>query len=167
MMHICVSYLGLSPDRRHAIISNHVGKLLVEHPGTTLSEIQIRVLTSFSVKKMRMKMTSARRRRVHASVNCNTLLVHIMAWATIKSQTILEPINCWLRSRSRTKNKKVIFKHIQQLSKPSRIIYYLWQMKCESMYQYIHFTNCVWKCCLQRGSHVVLTSMSWLHPMFG
>ena len=27
-------------------------------------------------------------------------------------------------------------------------------------------TNCVWKCCLRRGSHAVSTSMRWLHPMF-
>ena len=47
MMHICVDYLenldnGLSPDGRHAIISTNVGKLLTEHAGTNLSEIQIR-----------------------------------------------------------------------------------------------------------------------------
>ena len=36
---------GFSPDRRHAIISTNVGKLLTEHPGTNLSEIQIRILT--------------------------------------------------------------------------------------------------------------------------
>ena len=60
----------------------------------------------------------------------------------------------------------VVSKHILQVSKPSRIIYYLWQMKFESRSQYIHLTNCVWKCCLQCGSHVVSTSMSWLHPMF-
>ena len=55
MMHICVDYLGdfrldnvLSLDRRHAIISTSVGKLLTEYPRTNLSEIQIGILTSFS-----------------------------------------------------------------------------------------------------------------------
>ena len=51
------------------------------------------------------------------------------------------------------------------LSKLSRIIYYLWQMKFESRYHYIHLTNCVWKCCLRRGSHAVSTSKRWLHPI--
>ena len=58
MLHIRVAYLGDSPDRRHAFISSNVGKLLTEHPGTNLSEIQMRILTSVSFKKMRMKVTS-------------------------------------------------------------------------------------------------------------
>ena len=65
---------GLSPDRHHAIISTNVGRLLTEQPGTNLSEIQIKTLTSFSFKKMRMKMTSAKRRCMHGSVNCNLLI---------------------------------------------------------------------------------------------
>ena len=89
MMHIYVSIIqviprldnGLSPDRHHAIISTYVGKLLTEHPRTNLSEIQIRILASFSFKKMRMKMTSAKLRRMQASVNSNTLLVYIIACA--------------------------------------------------------------------------------------
>ena len=50
MMYICVDFVviprldnGLSPDRRHAIISTNFGKLLAENPGTNLSEIQIRI----------------------------------------------------------------------------------------------------------------------------
>ena len=81
MMRIRVDYLGDSPDWRHAIISSNVDKLLTEHPGTNLSEIQIRILTSFFFKKMRMKITSEKRGRMHASVNYNTLLVYIMACA--------------------------------------------------------------------------------------
>ena len=81
MMHIRVDYLGDSPDRRHTIISSNVAKLLTEHPGTNLSEIKIRISTSFSFKKMRVKMTSEKRGRMHAAVNCYSLLVYTMACA--------------------------------------------------------------------------------------
>ena len=66
--HICVSRLtiigsdnGLSPDRRQAIIWTNVGLLLIGPLGTNFSEIVIEILT-FSFKKMRLKVSSAKRR---------------------------------------------------------------------------------------------------------
>ena len=66
--HICVSKLtiigsvnGLSPDRRQAIIWTNVGILLSGPLGTNFSEISIEILT-FSFKKMRLKVSSAKRR---------------------------------------------------------------------------------------------------------
>ena len=66
--HICVSKLtiigsdnGLSPDRRQAIIWTNDGLLLIEHLGTNFSEILIEILT-FSFKKMRLKVSPAKRR---------------------------------------------------------------------------------------------------------
>ena len=66
--HICVSKLtiigsdnGLSPDRRQAITWTNVGILLIGPLGTNFSEILIKILT-FSFKKMRMKVPSAKRR---------------------------------------------------------------------------------------------------------
>ena len=63
---ICVSRLaiigsdnGLSPDRRQAIIWNNDRILLIGPLGTTFSEILIKILT-FSFKKMRLKVSSAK-----------------------------------------------------------------------------------------------------------
>ena len=66
--HICVSKLiiigsdnGLSPDRRQAIIWTNSGILLIGPVGTNFSEILIEILT-FSFKKMRLKVSSVKRR---------------------------------------------------------------------------------------------------------
>ena len=68
MTHICVGNLtiigsdnGLSPGRRQAIIWTNAGILLIGPLGTNFSEILIEILT-FSFKKMRLKMSSAKRR---------------------------------------------------------------------------------------------------------
>ena len=68
MTHICVGKLtiigpdnGLSPERRQAIIWTNAGILLIGPLGTNFSEILIEILT-FSFKKMRMKVSSAKRR---------------------------------------------------------------------------------------------------------
>ena len=66
MTHICVGKLtiigsdnGLSPGRRQAIIWTNAGILLIEPLGTNFSEILIGIQT-FSFKKMRLKMASAK-----------------------------------------------------------------------------------------------------------
>ena len=64
--HICVSKLtiivsdnGLSPGRRQAIIWTSAGILLTGPLGTNFSEILIEIIT-FSFKKMRLKVSSAK-----------------------------------------------------------------------------------------------------------
>ena len=66
--HICVSKLtiigsdnGLPPDRRQAIIWTNAGLMLIGPFGTNFGEILIEILT-FSFKKMRLKVSSAKRR---------------------------------------------------------------------------------------------------------
>ena len=66
MTHICVGKLtiiasdnGLSPERRQAIIWTNAGILLIGPLGTNLSEILIEIQT-FSLKKIRLKMSSAK-----------------------------------------------------------------------------------------------------------
>ena len=66
--HICVSKLtiigsdnGLSPDWRQAIIWTNAGLLLIRPLGTNFSEILIEILI-FSLKKMHLKVSSAKRR---------------------------------------------------------------------------------------------------------
>ena len=64
--HICVGNLaiigsdnGLSPERRQAIIWTNAGILLIGPLGTNFSEILIEIQT-FSLKKIRLKMSSAK-----------------------------------------------------------------------------------------------------------
>ena len=65
MTHICVTKVtiivsdnGLSPVRRQAIICYNAGILLIGSLGTNFSEIEI---VTFSFKKMRLKVSSAKR----------------------------------------------------------------------------------------------------------
>ena len=64
--HICVGKLtiigsdsGLSPGRRQAIIWTSAGIVLIGSLGTNFSEIVIEIIT-FSFKKMRLKVSSAK-----------------------------------------------------------------------------------------------------------
>ena len=66
--HICVNKLttigsdnGLSPGRRQAIIRTNAGILLIRPLGTNFSDFLVEILI-FSFKKMRLKMSSAKRR---------------------------------------------------------------------------------------------------------
>ena len=68
MTHICISKLniigsdsGLSPSRRQAIIWTYAEILLIRALGTKFSEILIEILM-FSFKKMRLKVSAAKRR---------------------------------------------------------------------------------------------------------
>ena len=79
MTHICVSKLtiigsdnGLSPGRRQAIIRTNAGLLLIGPLGTNFSEILMEILT-FSFKKMRLKVSSAKRRPFYLGLN---VLIH-------------------------------------------------------------------------------------------
>ena len=67
-MHICVSDLtsigsnnGLSPGRRQAIIITNAGILLIRPLGTNFSGFLVEILL-FSSNKMRLKVSSAKRR---------------------------------------------------------------------------------------------------------
>ena len=73
--HICVNDLtsigsdnGLSPDRRQAIIRTNAGILLIRPLGTNFSEFLVEVLI-FSFKKMRLKVSSAKRRSFCLGLN--------------------------------------------------------------------------------------------------
>ena len=74
--HICVSKLtiigsdnGFSPHRRQAIIWTNAGISLIGPLGTNSSEILIEILT-FSFKKMRMKVSSAKWRPFVSASMC-------------------------------------------------------------------------------------------------
>ena len=78
MTHICVSKLtiigsnnGLSPDGCQAIIWTNARLLLIGPLGTNFSEFLIKILT-FSFKKMRLKVSSAKRRQFCLGLNVLT-----------------------------------------------------------------------------------------------
>ena len=76
--HICVGKLtiigsdnGLSPERRQAIIWTSAGILLIGPLGTNFSEILIEIQT-FSLKKIRLKMLSAKSSSFRLGLNVLT-----------------------------------------------------------------------------------------------
>ena len=76
--HICVSKLtiissdkGLSPGRRQAIIWTNAGILLIRTIRTNFSKILIEIQT-FSLKKMRLKMSSMKRQPFCLGLNVLT-----------------------------------------------------------------------------------------------
>ena len=88
MTHICVGKLtiigsdnGLSPGRRQAILWTNAGLLLIGPLGTNFSEILIKILT-FSFKKMRLKVSSAKRRPFCLGLN-------VLNVSTIRSWTVI------------------------------------------------------------------------------
>ena len=116
--HICVSYLtiigsdnGLSPGRRQAIIRTNAGILLIRPLGTNFSEILIKILI-FSLKKMRLKVSSAKRRPFCLGLNVLMTSHHgITSWlepataiiwsidSTFRPRTyaaLRERVNCFL-----------------------------------------------------------------------
>ena len=81
MLHICIDDLtingadnGLSPGKCKAIIRTSAGILLIGPLGTNFSEILIAILT-FSFKKMRLKVSSAKWRPFCLGHNVLTLNV--------------------------------------------------------------------------------------------
>ena len=84
--HICVcnwtiigSDNGLSPGRHQAIIWTNAGILLIEPLGTNFSEILIGI-QSFSFKKMRLKMSSAKWRPFCLGLNVLILIKKLTAF---------------------------------------------------------------------------------------
>ena len=80
--HICISDLtiigsdnGLSPGRRQAIIRTNAGVLWIRPLGTNFSESLIEILL-FSFKKMRLKVSSAKRRPFCLGLNVLSLGDH-------------------------------------------------------------------------------------------
>ena len=102
-MHICVSKLttigsdnGLSPSRRQAIIWTNAGILLIGPWGTNFSEISIQILT-FSLKKMRLNVSSEKRRPFCLGLNVLRYIIIILSihkcHTQIKSSWNVEHVN--------------------------------------------------------------------------
>ena len=83
MAHICVGKLtivgsdnGLSPERRQAIIWTNAGILVIGSLGTNFSEILIEIQT-FSLKKIRLKMSSVKCCSFRLGLNVLTIDIQI------------------------------------------------------------------------------------------
>ena len=95
--HMCVSKLtiigsdnGLSPGRRQAIIWTNAGILLIGPLGTNRNEILIEIQT-FSLKKIRLKMSSAKCCSFRLGLNVLTL-IHVSNRGTRKYPSVLVTI---------------------------------------------------------------------------
>ena len=89
MTHICVSKLtiigsdnGLSPGRRQAIIWTNAGILLIGPLGTNFSESLIKIHT-FSFKKMRLKVSTAKWRPSCLCLNVLKGAPAVVCWITV------------------------------------------------------------------------------------
>ena len=110
MTHICVGYLtiigsdnGLSPGRHQAIIWITAGILLIGPLGVNFSEILIEIKT-FSFKKMRLKVSSAKRRPFCLGLNVLrhgwVITCHIKQWMRLPIHAPVS-VNCVLWKRPR------------------------------------------------------------------
>ena len=111
MTHICISKLtiigsdnGLSLGRCQAIIRTNAGILLIRPLGTNLSEILIEILI-FSFKKMRLKVSSAKRRPFCPGLNVLTKCIR---------QCCL-PNKCWPFNSSLNVLTHLVLEHSQQI----------------------------------------------------
>ena len=100
--HICVSKLsitgsdnGLSPDRRQAITWTNAGVLLIGPLGTNFSEILFKIPT-FSFKKMRLKVSSAKWRPFCPGLNVLTMLHNYKPFFLAEMHTLLHQLSSFL-----------------------------------------------------------------------
>ena len=105
MTHICVSKLtiigsdnGLSPGQRQAIIWTNDGILLIGPSGTNFSEILIEILT-FLFKKMRLKVSSAKRRPFCLGLNVLNFRQNTHKSPSI-SRVICGDMGVWCKSKA-------------------------------------------------------------------
>ena len=117
--HICVSKLtiigsdnGLSPDRRQAIIWTNAGLLLIWPLGTNFNEILIEILT-FSCKKMRLKVSSAKRRTFCLGLNVLTPAM-IRRRYSIVAQSVDAPTVTSNEHHGVSSHRKQIFQQLVQ-----------------------------------------------------
>ena len=100
--HICVSHLtiigpdnGLSPGRRQAIIWTNAGILLIGPCGTNFSEILIGIHT-FSLKKIRLKMSSAKFRPSCLGLNVLTEIPMLVRWHVCNGSEVTRRGGCFV-----------------------------------------------------------------------
>ena len=112
MTHICVSDLtsigsdnGMSPGRRQAIIRTNAGILLIRPLGTNFSEFSVEILI-FSFKKMRLKVSSKKRRPF-----CLGLNELISAQTKLPMHLPLSELNVWFEF-NRISSFKITFSDI-------------------------------------------------------
>ena len=105
--HICVGKLtiigsdnGLSPERRQAIIWTNAGLLLIGPLGTNVSEISIEIST-FSFKKMRLKVSSAKWRPFRLGLNV-LMIPHLVCSHIINALEVRVWMNTYFAQKTIT-----------------------------------------------------------------
>ena len=106
--HICVSRItiigsdnGLPPDQRQAIIWTNAGILLIGPLGTNFSEISIEILI-FSFKKMRLKVSSGKRRPFCLGLNVLIIIYRVTAiWLRERVNSLWPSDATWIQVMAR------------------------------------------------------------------
>ena len=156
--HICVDKLtiigsdnGLTPDRRQAIIWTNAGILLIGPLGTNFSEILIEILI-FSLKKMRLKVSSAKRRPFCLGLNVLT------EWSNNSRMTLQASIGLLLSTKRLTRvDENKIIRAWARTSQFNLCLKCLWlqqnehktSMSVSCLVPYGHFVmpGTLWVCC--------------------
>ena len=127
MTHICVGNLtiigsdnGLSPVRRQAIIWTKAGILLIGLLGTNFSEIVIEILT-FSFKKMRLKVSSAKWRPFCLGLNVLRKTMSWQTWMTSLNHNDWKHCDAGFRKRTRTYSNRRVS---QRWNRSKRLFWY-------------------------------------------
>ena len=160
--HICVSKPtiiasgnGLSPGRHQAIIWNNAGILSIGFLGTNVSEILIEILT-FSFKKMRLKVSSAKWRPFCLGLN-----------------VLIKPVHIWLDSQCITTTKHNTVQTFAHILKDALYILHLWtsfgvhcQFTVHSWYLTVFFSKKLSKRChIAPPWGQVMGSLLWVHSL--
>ena len=166
MTHICVSKLaiigsdnGLSPGRRQAIIWTIVGILFIGPLRTNSSEIWIRIQT-FSLRKMHLKMSSAKRRPFCLGLNVSTEWdwhkVDAMLLMTLFPVSLFNSLSLLTNGKAKFLffSDLYIYIHIKcevwwflciiikpcVVGESTKVLYFYWEIYMLSLYQ-IYFFN--------------------------
>ena len=148
--HICVGKLtivgsdnGLSPERRQAIIWTNAGILLTGPLGTNLSEVLIEIQT-FWLKKIRLKMSSAKCCSFRLGLNVLIPSSWIVGWESLMKAIITLPPTTGNWSTSDSPDAIGIGKHLFFEEIDFRLLVCYICGKIHSIYANIHPHAIMW-----------------------
>ena len=142
---------GLARTRRQAIIWTNAGILLIRPLGTNFSEFLVEILI-FSFKKLRLKVSSVKRRPFCLGLNDLTL------WVRAIHICISEQDHHWFRYWYDAKPCSEPMMTCCQLDHREQA-----SMKFLLKIKLFHWWKCVSKYCLQNGGHFVSASLCRCH----
>ena len=153
VMHICVSKLtivgsdnGLSPGRRQTIIWTNDGILLIGPLGADLSEILIEILT-FSFKKMRFKLSSAKWRLFCLGLNGLIMVAVSYSLAVVAVIIVCNACVCSVEALATSQSiSSALTKLFGRVMTATFISSYIYDNMCNIHFQwYAHSTKYIWE----------------------